>query len=60
MLVEMKYKALNILKYSWPMLIMAVLIVSTLRIAYLVNNKLKCGGVDENKNMCYYVCVCRK
>ena len=41
MLVEMKYQALNILKYSWPMLIMAVLIVSTLRIAYLINNKLK-------------------
>lgn len=41
MLVEMKHQALMILTYSWPMLIMAILIVSSLRIAYLINNKIK-------------------
>lgn len=41
MLVEMKEQALDILKYTWPILIIAIITSSCLRIAYLINKKEK-------------------
>lgn len=41
MMIEMKEQALMILNYTWPILIIAIIIASSLRIAYLINQKEK-------------------
>ena len=41
MIVEMKEQALLILNYSYPMIVMCIIIASTLRISYLIINKEK-------------------
>jgi len=41
MIVEMKEQALLILSYSYPMILMSIIVAATLRISYLLINKSK-------------------
>ncbi len=57
MLVEMRDAALELLGFSWPMVVISVIIATSLRIVYLINTKRKIVLYEEILMLAFIVYV---
>lgn len=57
MVVELKEVALEILEYSWPMLVISIIIATSFRVAYLIKAKEKLILYDELFNLAFIIYV---
>ena len=57
MLVELKEQVLLILEYSWPMIVMAVIVAITVRMGYLRKNNQKTILYKEIFNLLFILYI---
>lgn len=57
MIIELREEALNILSYSYPMVVIAIIIASSLRISYLIINKEKLILYKELWNLSFIIYI---